>query len=48
MSTDADGGVRVWDVRMVQGRLELDAGPMAANCAKFDRSGKRLVVAGGC
>ena len=31
MSSDADGGVRLWDVRMVQERLNIDAGPHAAN-----------------
>ena len=31
VSSDADGGVRLWDVRMVQERLNIDAGPHAAN-----------------
>ena len=31
VSSDADGGVRIWDIRMVQQRLHIDAGPLPAN-----------------
>jgi len=44
-SSDADGGVRLWDVRMVQERLNIDAGPHAANKVALDRSGTVLAVA---
>jgi WD40 repeat protein len=43
-STDADGGVRLWDVRMVQERLQINAGPHAANKVALDRSGTVLAV----
>lgn len=45
MSCDADGVVKTWDTKMVREKCSIDAGPHAANCAVFDRSGEVIVVA---
>ena len=39
-SCDADGLVKLWDVRMVSEYLQIDSGRHPANSASFDRSGK--------
>lgn len=44
-STDADGIVKLWDVRMVQEAGSGDAGSFPANGCFFDPSGKYLAVA---
>lgn len=44
MSTDADGVVKVWDIRMVSERCEVDTGILSANKATFDNSGAYMVV----
>ena len=44
-SCDADGVVKVWDVRMVAERNSLSAGQHPLNCVKFDRSGAVLAAA---
>lgn len=43
-STDSDGIVKVWDVRMVKEMSEFDCGMASANCASFDASGEMLVI----
>ena len=44
-STDADGVVKLWDVRMVAELLTIDSGEHPANKCSFDRSGEVLAVA---
>ncbi len=44
MSTDADGIIKIWDVRMVCERMTVDAGPSPANKAILDESSNFLVV----
>jgi WD40 repeat protein len=46
-SCDADGIVKLWDVRFVSELLQIDTGQHPANSAAFDRSGKILTVASG-
>jgi len=43
-SADADGAVKLWDVRMVAERGQLADGPHPANKCSFDRSGQILAV----
>ena len=45
-STDADGIVRLWDVRMVAEIAAIGSGPHPCNAAAFDSSGSSLAV--GC
>ena len=45
-SADADGIVKVWDIRMVQEISTIDVGDVAAHCCAFDKTGKLLAV--GC
>lgn len=42
---DADGVVKLWDVRMVTERLTINVGPHPANKATFDPSGEVLAIA---
>ena len=44
-SCDADGVIKLWDVRMVAGMASIDVGPHSANKVSLDRSGKVLAVA---
>lgn len=44
-SCDADGIVKLWDVRVVSEFLQIDTGRHPANAANFDRSGKVLAIA---
>jgi WD40 repeat protein len=44
LSTDADGIVKVWDIRMVSERASIDTGNFAAYKAVFDPSGSFVVV----
>jgi len=44
VSTDADGVVKLWDIRMVHERLHINSGEHAVNQAKFDPSGTMLAV----
>ena len=44
-SVDADGVVKLWDVRMVTERLTINVGPHPANKAAFDPSGEVLAIA---
>merc|ERR1712054_229413 len=46
-SCDADGVVKLWDVRVVSEFLQIDTGQHPANAATFDRSGKVLAIASG-
>ena len=39
-STDADGVVKLWDVRMVTERVDVNIGPHGANHSTFDISGR--------
>ena len=43
-STDADGVVRLWDVRMVAEVAAVACGPHPCNAAAFDASGSSLAV----
>jgi len=43
-SGDADGIVRLWDVRMVAEICTAPAGPHACNAVAFDPSGRRLAA----
>lgn len=43
-SSDADGIVKLWDVRTVTERLTIDMGPFPANHVTFDPSSTFLVV----
>ena len=43
-STDADGVVRLWDVRMVAEIAAIASGPHPCNAAAFDASGSSLAV----
>ena len=43
-SCDADGIIKLWDVRMVKGRTQYDAGPHSANSVAIDKSGTQLIV----
>jgi len=36
-SCDSDGIVKVWDVRMVKGRSQFDAGPYSCNSVAIDK-----------
>ena len=45
VSCDADGLVKLWDVRMVAELLSVDCGPHPANKCAFDRSSESLAVA---
>ncbi|GBG88827.1 hypothetical protein CBR_g48441 [Chara braunii] len=45
-SADADGIVKLWDIRMVAERMSFNAGPYPANKAAFDHTGE--VVATAC
>eukprot|EP00825_Cyclidium_porcatum_P022179 TRINITY_DN24494_c0_g1_i2.p1 TRINITY_DN24494_c0_g1~~TRINITY_DN24494_c0_g1_i2.p1 ORF type:complete len:129 (-),score=13.20 TRINITY_DN24494_c0_g1_i2:157-543(-) len=44
-SCDSDGIVKVWDVRMVKGKSQFDAGPYSANSIAVDKSGAIIAVA---
>lgn len=44
-SCDADGVIKLWDVRMVAEMASIDVGPHSANKVSLDRSGKVLAVA---
>jgi WD40 repeat protein len=44
-STDADGVVKLWDIRMVAEIMTIDAGKHPANKCSFDMSGQILAVA---
>lgn len=44
-SCDSDGIVKVWDVRMVKGKSQFDAGPYSANTVSIDKSGVIIAVA---
>ena len=44
-SCDADGVVKLWDVRMVAELLTVDCGPHPANKVVFDRAGETVAVA---
>jgi WD40 repeat protein len=44
-SCDSDGIVKVWDVRMVKGKNQYDAGPYSANAVSIDKSGAIIAVA---
>ncbi|EER14884.1 WD repeat pf20, putative, partial [Perkinsus marinus ATCC 50983] len=44
-SADADGVVKVWDLRMVAEVLQIDTGNMPANEADWDISGTVIAVA---
>ena len=44
-SCDSDGIVKVWDVRMVKGRNQYDAGPYSANSVSIDKSGVIIAAA---
>ena len=44
-SCDADGIVKLWDVRVVSEFLQIDTGRHPANASNFDRSGKVLAIA---
>merc|ERR1712146_305195 len=46
-SCDADGIVKLWDVRVVSEYLQIDTGQHPANSSCFDRSGKVLTIASG-
>jgi hypothetical protein len=43
-SSDADGVVKVWDIRMVTERLSIQTGNLPANKCAFDASGNVLAV----
>jgi len=43
-SSDSDGVVKLWDVRMVQERLEIVTSDQPANATAFDRSGTILAI----
>ena len=44
-SCDADGSVRLWDVRMVQELQTMSGGLHPLNAVAFDRSGESLAAA---
>lgn len=44
-STDSDGIVKLWDVRMVAELMTINVGPHPANKSRFDRSGEILAIA---
>ena len=44
LSTDADGVVKVWDIRMVSERLSISTGKYSALKAMFDPSGSFIAV----
>lgn len=44
-SCDSDGICKIWDVRMVKGRTQYDAGPYSANSVAIDKSGLMVAVA---
>lgn len=44
-SCDSDGICKIWDVRMVKGRTQYDAGPYSANAVAIDKSGLMIAVA---
>jgi len=44
-SCDSDGMVKVWDIRMIKEKGQMDSGPYAANSCAFDKSGQVLAVA---
>jgi len=44
-SCDADGIVKIWDVRNVKESNQFDTGPYSANSVSFDKSGTNLAVA---
>jgi len=45
VSCDADGMVKLWDVRMVAEILSVDCGPHPANKVAFDRASETVAVA---
>lgn len=45
-SGDADGIVRIWDVKMVKEIMTFDCGKHAANAVLYDNSGSYVVVGG--
>jgi WD40 repeat protein len=45
MSCDADGVVKLWDLRLVCERATINCGPYPANKACFDHTGKFIYVA---
>jgi WD40 repeat protein len=44
-STDADGVVKLWDVRKVAEYATINVGPHSANRCSFDRSGLVMAIA---
>lgn len=45
-SADADGIVKIWDIRQVSQMMTIDIGDTCINAVTFDKTGKYLVV--GC
>merc|ERR1711934_1170090 len=45
MSSDADGVVKLWDVRMVHERMHIETGEHGINQAIFDPSGETIACA---
>ena len=43
-STDSDGIVKLWDVRQVQEKLQIETGNQPVNVSTFDRSGTLLAA----
>ena len=46
-SCDADGILKVWDIRMVQEILQLDTGNAIATSCCFDKTNKTIAVGSG-
>jgi len=44
VSGDADGIVRVWDIKMVREMMSFDCGKHAANSVVYDNSSNFIVV----
>ncbi len=44
-STDADGVVKLWDIRKVVEYATINVGPHSANRCSFDRSGLVMAIA---
>lgn len=44
-SVDADGVVKLWDVRKVAEYATINVGPQSANCCCFDPSGFIIAIA---
>ena len=45
-SVDADGIVKLWDIRQVQQVFTADIGDTSINCVTFDKTGKYVII--GC